>query len=154
MSETECSNSLSEDWVVVPEALSSPQSIDQIMESTSQAPTLTLSDNWEWKQKPKDEPDVEALNGHDGWRKTSIPSEIFTDLLDEGEIPDPHIGQNENDVQWVAKADWLYRTRFRLKTMPKEWEKAVLAFYGLDTYADVYFNTTLILSSEVNFPSN
>jgi beta-galactosidase/beta-glucuronidase len=152
MSEIACPNPLNEDWILVPKEFSSPPSVQQTMQTTSQSRTLTLSHNWEWKQKAKDEPDVEALAVHDGWRKTSIPSEIFKDLLEAGDIPDPHLDQNENDVQWVGEVNWLYRTRFTLDTMPNNLEKAVLVFDGLDTYADVYFNSILILRSEVNVP--
>lgn len=149
-----CASPLNEDWILVPKELPSPQSVEQTMENMSQSRTLTLSDNWAWKQKPKNESDAEALSGLDGWRETKIPSEIFKDLLETGDIPDPHLDHNENEVQWVGEVDWLYRTRFVLDTALCQREKAVLTFDGLDTFADVYFNDTLILRSDVRVPRN
>jgi beta-mannosidase len=113
--------------------------------------SLMLSDNWEWKQKPKDEPEALALAGNEGWQRTSVPTEIFKDLLEAGEIPDPHLDRNEKDVQWVGEVDWLYRTQVTLDQNPSEREKTVLVFDGLDTFANVYFNGSLILKSEVSF---
>lgn len=111
--------------------------------------TQTLSDNWEWKQRPKRGSETEVLAGNDGWTGTSVPTEIFKDLLDAGRIEDPHVDQNEKTVQWVGEVDWLYRTRFTVEHTPKSGEKAVLAFDGLDTFALVYLNGDLILKTEV-----
>jgi beta-mannosidase len=110
--------------------------------------TQTLSDNWQWKQKPKDS-NADVFTGDDGWTGTSVPTDIFKDLLDAGKIDDPHIDQHEKTVQWVGEVDWVYRTRFIAGRVPEYGEKAVLAFDGLDTYASVYLNGTLILKTEV-----
>src|SRR5437667_105257 len=80
--------------------------------------------------------DVEAvLTDNVGWTGTSVPTEIFKDLLDAKKIPDPHIDQHEKGVQWVGEVDWLYRTRFTVTPTPESQEKAVMAFDGLDTFA-------------------
>jgi hypothetical protein len=116
--------------------------------------TQTLSDNWEWKQRPE-KGDVEGvLADNVGWTGTSVPTEIFKDLLDAKKIPDPHIDQHEKTVQWVGEVDWLYRTRFRVIHTPESNEKVVLAFDGLDTFASVYLNGKLILQTEVLHPRN
>jgi beta-mannosidase len=145
----ECRNPLSEGWILVHEQALSIPSTEQTFEAMTPLRSLTLSDNWEWKQKQKDELEVEALAGHGGWTTTSVPTEIFKDLLEAGEIPDPHLDRNEKDVQWVGEVDWLYRTRFTLDHKPNEREKAVLVFEGLDTFANVYLNGSLVLKSEV-----
>jgi beta-mannosidase len=147
----ECRNPLSEGWILVHERALSIPSSEQTFEAMTPLRSLTLSDNWEWKQKPKDELEVETLASKVGWRRTSVPTEIFKDLLEAGDIPDPHVDRNENDVQWVGEVDWLYRTRFTLDYKPNEREKAVLVFEGLDTFANVYLNGSLILKSEVTF---
>jgi beta-mannosidase len=110
--------------------------------------TQTLSDNWRWKQRPKGS-DVEIFDGDDGWVGTSVPTEIFKDLLEAGKIEDPHLDQYEKSVQWVGEVDWLYRTRFTVDHFPEFEEKAVLTFDGLDTFALVYLNGKLILKTEV-----
>ena len=147
----ECQNPLSEGWILVHERALLIPSTEQTSKAMTPLRRLMLSDNWEWKEKPKDELELEALAGNGGWRRTSVPTEIFKDLLEAGEIPDPHLDRNEKDVQWVGEVDWLYRTRFTLDHKPNEREKAVLVFDGLDTFANVYFNGSLILKSEVSF---
>jgi beta-mannosidase len=109
----------------------------------------SLCSNWEWKQRPADVEDLEVLDGKDGWTTTSVPTEVFKDLLESGGIPDPFLDRNENAVQWVGEADWVYRTKFPVARVPKGGEKAVLVFEGLDTFASVYLNGKLILTSEV-----
>src|SRR6266511_3411077 len=37
---------------------------------------------------------------------------IYLDLMAAGLIPDPFIGTNEKDVQWVHLKDWVYRSTF------------------------------------------
>jgi len=111
--------------------------------------TQTLSDNWEWKQRPEN-CDVEGvLTENVGWTGTLVPTEIFKDLLEAKKIPDPHIDQHEKTVQWVGEVDWLYRTRFTATHTPESNGKAVLAFDGLDTFASVYLNGKLILQTIV-----
>jgi len=110
--------------------------------------TQTLADDWQWKERPKGS-DVEIFAGDDGWIGTSVPTEIFKDLLEAGKIEDPHVDQYEKSVQWVGEVDWLYRTRFAVDHFPEFKEKAVLAFDGLDTFALVYLNGKLILKTEV-----
>jgi beta-mannosidase len=114
--------------------------------------TQTLADNWEWRQRPKGTSELDALAGSDGWTRTCVPTEVFRDLLEAGKIEDPHVDSNEQKVQWVGEVDWVYRTRFVLDKNLAEKEKAVLAFDGLDTYANVYLNGKLILKSQVSSP--
>lgn len=111
--------------------------------------TQTLSRHWEWKQRPENGDLEGLLTENVGWTETSVPTEIFKDLLDANKIPDPHLDQNEKIVQWVGEVDWLYRTRFTISHAPESNEKAVLAFDGLDTFASVYLNGKLILQTEV-----
>ena len=44
------------------------------------------------------------------WQKATVPGNVFTDLLDNKNIPDPFILSNEKDVQWVSNKDWEYKT--------------------------------------------
>ena len=116
--------------------------------------TQSLSENWQWKQKPQTAKSEysELLAEKSGWTGTCIPTEIFKDLLDAGKIEDPHVDQYEKTVQWVGEVDWLYRTRFTVDHTPSRGETAALAFDGLDTFASVYLNGKLILQSEVCLP--
>ncbi|KAF2713938.1 glycoside hydrolase family 2 protein [Pleomassaria siparia CBS 279.74] len=89
---------------------------------------------------------AQSLNAND------LPTEIHLDLLKNGKIADPFNDLNELSVRWVGDETWTYR-----KTFPTPSEKGkpgvriVLACGGLDTFASVYLNGTLILESENMF---
>lgn len=83
------------------------------------------------------------------WPVAQFPTNIHLDLLRNGMIPDPFIGKNEADVQWVGEKTWVYRTEFPSPgTVPG---RAVLAFDGLDTYATAVLNGREILKTEDMF---
>jgi beta-mannosidase len=139
MASTPTSLTCNFEWILIPSE----------RETMAALRTQTLSENWQWKQRPDGtKSSVDALGAEDGWRPTTVPTEIFKDLLEAGEIQDPHVDLHEKEVQWVGEVDWLYRTRFTVDHAPESGEKAVLAFDGLDTFASVYFNGKHILQTE------
>jgi len=103
---------------------------------------------------------ITALNS--GWKfkeafqpsqylPASVPGTIHTDLLANKLIPDPFIGTNENKVQWVESRTWEYINEFTCdKSILKE-SHIELNFEGLDTYAKVFLNDSLILTSKNMF---
>ncbi len=78
--------------------------------------------------------------GTDEWLSASVPGGVHTDLLALGRIPDPFAADNENRVQWVAEADWIYRYRFNCSPEILAEEKIHLVCEGLDTLATVVLN--------------
>jgi beta-mannosidase len=85
-----------------------------------------------------------------------FPTNVHLDLIANNIIPDPFIGKNENDVQWVGEAVWVYKTTFEspdLSAIETHGAKAVLAFDGLDTFATVLLNGKEILKTESMFIS-
>ena len=46
------------------------------------------------------------------WYSAKVPGNNFSDLLNNGFIPDPFYGTNEDSVQWVAEKEWIYQTTF------------------------------------------
>ncbi len=85
------------------------------------------------------------------WREAYVPGNVFTDLLNHKLIPDPFILNNEEKVQWVSEKNWTYKTSFAID--PEELKKNhhQLSFEGLDTYAKVYLNDSLILKANNAF---
>lgn len=88
--------------------------------------------------------------GYD-WYPATVPGTVHTDLMASGLIPDPFIGMNERSVQWVDKEDWRYRTVFDAEPEVFSARNVEIVFDGLDTYADVYLNGQLLLSSDNMF---
>ena len=107
---------------------------------------IPIDKNWEFKQADKE--------GSEYLPVAQFPTNVHLDLLAHGLIPDPYIGKNELDVQWVGEAVWVYRTAFSSPTFGGSGggsAKAVLAFDGLDTFATVVLNGKKILESENMF---
>ena len=85
------------------------------------------------------------------WRSATVPGSVHSDLLDHSLIEDPFIGDNEKDLQWVSETDWEYKTSFSLDEETLEKKNIELNFEGLDTYASVYLNDSLILKANNAF---
>ncbi len=82
-----------------------------------------------------------------------VPGTIHTDLIDNKLIEDPFYRTNEKKIQWIDKKDWEYKTTFKVAPEMHQKKNIVLNFDGLDTYADVYLNDTLILQANNMFRS-
>ena len=95
--------------------------------------TLEINKNWKFKG-------VDTLN----WKSASVPGNIFTDLLDHKIIEDPFIKNNEEKVQWVSTENWEYRNTFSLSDEILQKKNIELNFDGLDTYAKIYLNGSLL----------
>jgi len=85
------------------------------------------------------------------WHPATVPGTVHTDLMALGDIEDPFFGLNERAIQWIDKEDWLYDRHFTLTTAQQQRARRELTFYGLDTYADVYLNDSLILKADNMF---
>jgi beta-mannosidase len=112
---------------------------------------LVLSANWLLKQRDTARPLAEDFAALDGWLPASVPGTVHQDLLAAGRIPDPFVGLNERDVQWVGEADWLYRCAFDLDPAFLDAEQLDLCLDGLDTFATVWLNGQRVLSSDNMF---
>lgn len=108
--------------------------------------TIPIDKNWSFKQADSNTSKFLPV--------AQFPTNIHLDLIANKIIPDPFIGKNENDVQWIGEAKWLYKTTFSSPSVAStngSGSKAVLAFDGLDTYATVLLNGHEILKTESMF---
>lgn len=85
------------------------------------------------------------------WYNATVPGVVHTDLIDNAIIEDPFFRLNERAVQWVDKEDWIYETTVVGEDKVLESSNQFLVFKGLDTYADVYLNDSLILKADNMF---
>lgn len=111
---------------------------------------FTLSAGWQLKARDPHLPLPSDFAGAGDWLPASAPGSVHQALLAAGRIPDPFVGLNELDVQWVGDQDWLYRCHFAL---PPDFGAAhvTLCFDGLDTFATVWLNGHQILVSDNMF---
>ncbi|HJZ81643.1 MAG TPA: glycoside hydrolase family 2 protein [Pyrinomonadaceae bacterium] len=89
--------------------------------------------------------------GQDTWYTATVPGCVHTDLLANKLIDDPFYRDNEQKQQRIGKADWEYQTHFAATPATLRHEHVELIFEGLDTYADVYVNDTLVLKADNMF---
>lgn len=87
----------------------------------------------------------------DNWYDATVPGVVHTDLIDNGIIDDPFFRLNERAVQWVDKEDWIYETSINGEDKVLDSSNQYLVFKGLDTYADVYLNDSLLLKADNMF---
>ena len=76
---------------------------------------------------------------------------MHTDLLNNGKIDDPYFGNNEQKLQWIEKENWEYMSSFNLDENILENQRIEMVFEGLDTYAKVYLNDSLLLLADNMF---
>ncbi|WP_080904144.1 glycoside hydrolase family 2 protein, partial [Parabacteroides sp. Marseille-P3160] len=99
-----------------------------------------IKENWTFKQ----------VRGNN-WYPATVPSVVHTDLIANKIIEDPFFRLNERGVQWVDKEDWDYKTTLDVAPEVFNKENIELYFKGLDTYADVYLNDSLLLRADNMF---
>lgn len=99
-----------------------------------------IKDGWSFRQADKDE-----------WLPAIVPGCVHTDLLANGKIEDPFYRLNEHKLQWIDKVNWEYKTTFVVDAVTFGRDRIALDFKGLDTYADVYVNDSLVLSADNMF---
>ncbi len=90
-------------------------------------------------------------NSQDVWMPAVVPGTVHTDLMANGKIPDVYIGCNNLQLGWIDTLDWEYYREFDLPKSYKPNKVTELIFNGLDTYAQVYLNDSLILVTDNMF---
>src|SRR5688572_12669440 len=96
---------------------------------------LFLQQQWQFKQRDTAHAITDDFTSTQGWLPASVPGTVHQDLLAAGQIPDPFLGLNEKDVQWVGESEWLYRSTFDVSAEILANDHVDLCFDGLDTYA-------------------
>lgn len=100
----------------------------------------TLKTGWTFKE----------INGTNSGNAI-VPGTIHTDLLANQIIEDPFYRINEKNQQWIDKKDWEYATTLNISQEEFGKDFIELNFNGLDTYADVFVNDSLMLKTNNMF---
>ena len=101
---------------------------------------IELNGGWEFSQV-----------GENKWYPATVPGVVHTDLLEQKQIADPYWENNEQKLQWIENKDWHYRTRFKISSSELKKQHVELVFEGLDTYAEVRLNDSLVLNADNMF---
>jgi beta-mannosidase len=108
--------------------------------STSFSQKIFLNENWQFTEM-----------GKENWLPATIPGTVHTDLLNNKIIEDPYFRDNEKKLQWIEEKDWEYKTTFSVDEITFSKQNIDIIFEGLDTYANVYLNDSLITNANNMF---
>ncbi|HIB47284.1 MAG TPA: glycoside hydrolase family 2 protein [Flavobacteriaceae bacterium] len=89
--------------------------------------------------------------GKENFQPATVPGTVQTDLLKLGQIPDPFLLNNEDSIQWISKLDWVYRKTFSVPKKQLIKKRHLLKFEGLDTYAEIFLNDSLLVATSNAF---
>jgi len=107
---------------------------------SQQKTTTQLNTNWYFSEY-----------GEDDWYQATVPGTIHTDLRDNQLIEDPYYRDNEKELQWIENLDWNYKTTFDVSSDLLNKNHLSICFKGLDTYASIFLNDSLILEANNMF---
>jgi len=83
------------------------------------------------------------------WLPARVPGDVISDLLRNGQVPDPYRDFNSREVQWVNDRDWLYAADFQFSPSPGQ--RAFLLFMGVDYRSKISLNGRLLAEHEGMF---
>ncbi|MGH8080165.1 MAG: beta-mannosidase [Lysobacter sp.] len=109
-----------------------------------------LHEGWQFRLTPSD-PEAAAHRNATDWYPAQIPGHVHTDLLAAKLIPDPYVGANEAQLQWIGLAQWEYRSRFDVDKASLARAHNDLVFDGVDTFATVYLNGRELFKADNSF---
>lgn len=101
---------------------------------------IKLNNNWEFTSAK-----------YNDFFPANIPGSVHSDLFKNKLIPNPFSGKNESELQWIDTLEWIYQTEFFKPKDIKPDEQIELLFKGIDTYADVFLNDSLLFSANNMF---
>ncbi|KAG8934637.1 hypothetical protein FRC02_009581 [Tulasnella sp. 418] len=98
--------------------------------------SIPINQNWSFTQVGGGQ-----VNADGEWIPVSkFPTTAHAELIKLGKIPDPFVGLNEWEVQWVGEAVWAFKTSFDISDKELSEPHVDLILEGLDTYASIHLN--------------
>lgn len=89
---------------------------------------------------------------NDKFYQATVPGTIHSDLLKNKLIENPFVGTNENKVQWIENKEWEYKTIFNISSKDiNKYSNIDLILKGIDTFADIYINNNLAVTTDNMF---
>ncbi len=84
-------------------------------------------------------------------RPMQVPGDIYSALIQTGELPDPYFGENELKAQWPGREDWKIERSFPVSEQFLRLKTVRLLAEVIDTVGEVYLNGALVGRSENMF---
>lgn len=105
--------------------------------------SLDLTGHWEFKEYPASARRMRDLDSGN-WLKTSVPSSIYTSLIQAGQFSQSEIDTYPEKFAWVSEKPWVYRKTFDISQDLSACDRIDLVFDGLDTIASIWLNDKLL----------
>ena len=112
---------------------------------------IDLTGKWQFRGEDPAGVIPRGVRGATHWMPATVPGTVHTDLMALGKIPDPFYRMQELDVQWVEHVPWTYRRTFHVPPSVLEEEHVELVAEGLDTFATISVNGTVVGSARNMF---
>jgi beta-mannosidase len=85
------------------------------------------------------------------WMDAKVPGEVHLDLMKNNVISDPFFSDNESYQKWIGETGWEYKKVFIMPDSLFVKRNIELVCKGIDTYANVYLNDSLIIIADNMF---
>jgi beta-mannosidase len=110
--------------------------------------SVSLDHGWQVRIDPADTAAVAAHPQAAAWLPAIVPGSVQRDLIAAHIVPDPSIGTNEAAIQWAGLTDWQWRTTITVTPAMMRRDHLDLVFDGLDTFATVRINGTVLITGD------
>ena len=107
--------------------------------SSAQQISRRVVDNWTFN-----------IKGENTFHKASVPGDVQTDLIKEKKLADPYYENIDSALSKLEKSTIIYECNFTCAEVELN-KNAMLRFNGLDTYAQVYLNDSLLFFNDNMF---
>ena len=101
---------------------------------------VNLNKNWQFKS-----------TSTELWQPAIVPGSVHTNLIRTKQIENPFYGDNEKKLQWIDTSNWEYKCQFNIDKSLFNKKNIDIVFDGLDTYAFVYVNDELLMTTNNMF---
>ncbi len=109
-----------------------------------------LDGKWQFKQYPISARRMRDLD-EGNWLDCSVPSSIFSCLIDAQIIDRTELENNPEDFYQVSTEPWIFKKTFDVPENIIKSEKTELIFDGLDTYGRIWLNGKLLGNTDNMF---
>lgn len=134
---------------------------EEAAESLDSAPFAAKGYDQELSCEENEEKNPRRISLSGSWRMSGkdgkiavaaeVPTDVFSALLSAGVITDPNLRQNELDLQWVGREEWIFERTFEIDQEFLRNRSVLLHADTLDTIAVVLVNGRQVAQSRSSF---
>ncbi|MHC4075707.1 MAG: beta-mannosidase [Planctomycetota bacterium] len=112
--------------------------------------SLDLTGKWLFKEYPLSARRMRDLD-KGNWLSATVPSSVFTSLIEAGQIKQADIEANPENFTWVSEKPWVFKKTFDAPSEFSDCDRIDLVLAGLDTVASIWLNEKLVAKTNNMF---